>query len=478
MTASNIINRFTPLSTYGVQLPSHVLVKPTRQNLLTEFHQYGYDGEQFFGVAFVQGNRLQFTTAMPMTVLHKVAKIDRAGAGSNITSLQKAANRPKIAGHSKALRQYLVDNACKGEKFILPAFAMNFGDESTTPEDAPNAVLWIYAHENENSTNGWPALFQLPRGIKLDATDGAHRLDESEKIVSDGKLTEAQRENLGRNACDVKIIFESKRIDAHQDFADCAKAKPITGSIISSFDVRDLRNSQTVRLVESVDFLKHYVDATAANVNLSAGSLKIWSMSAVRGFVGHVQDRYPPPAGGDASAVESTLVEKLSGAPLFFGAMIKHLPQLHTLELARLEAEARRACPQPAPPAVRTETPATFRNKRGGDVALRGIGMSLFARAFLYAKQHGLSFDHIAQRLAAVDWHVLDCERDDLPNPATEEGRLTFADEVRRHVVPTWTSLIIVGESRYRIGSSNDEANAAWERIKAAHLDPIAEAAE
>ena len=42
-------------------------------------------------------------------------------------------------------------------------------------------------------------------------------------------------------------------------------------------------------------FLKAYVDATASNVNLSAKSRKIWSMSALRMFVSHVVDHYPDP---------------------------------------------------------------------------------------------------------------------------------------------------------------------------------------
>lgn len=452
-------NRFRPLSTFNVTLPDHLIVGTTKGNLLADFHAFGYDGQQFFGTAFIQGNRLQFSTAMPMATMLKVSKIDRAKKGSGVHEVQERANRPKIAGHAKALREYFLKTACAGEKFILPAFAFNFGDESTTPEDVPDAVLLIYADDNENATNGWPALFQLPRAIKLDTTDGGHRGGEIDSILSDSTLSEEERENLGRNACDAKIIFERKRIDAHQDFADCAKAKPITGSLISTFDVRDLRNARAVQLVKNVPFLQHYVDATAANVNLSAKSLKVWSMSAARGFVGHIQDRYPPAMGSTEPQVESTLVEKMQGAEEFFTALIKHLPQLRTLDKARLD------------PKTHTETPATFRSKRGGDIALRGVGMSLFARAFVYAKQHGLTYESVCQKLGLVDWHLLDCERDELPNPETETGRLTFADEVRKHLNPIWASMIVIGENRYRIGSSNDEANSAWARILTKYVE-------
>jgi hypothetical protein len=477
MTVNQSTKRFAPLQIHNVTLPDHLHVVPTHDDLLTQTHTFGYDGEQFFGTAFIQGRRLQFSTAMPLSKMIEISKIDRAKARSNVKEVMERANRPRVAGHSKALRDYLLTTACRDEKFILPAFTFNFGDESTTPEDVPEAVLIIYARENDVNTNGWPALFQLPNNIKLDTTDGAHRGDETSKILGDATLSDPERANLRRNACAVTIIFERKRVDAHQDFADCAKAKPITGSLISTFDVRDLRNARAVELVKQVPFLTHYVDATAANVNLSAASIKVWSMSAVRGFVAHVQDHFPP---ATDQQVETTLVEKMEGAEDFFEAVIKHLPQLNTLEQARLEGEERQRTNVPAKtPMVRTETPATFRNKRGGDIALRGVGMSLFARAFVHCKQYGWEFVDMAKKLGTIDWHLLDCERSDLPNPETDQGRETFADKVREHTNPVWQSMVVVGESRYKIGSSNDEANAAWARILA-KIDPavLTQAAE
>jgi hypothetical protein len=466
MTAPVDVTRFGPLSLHNVSIPDHLTVRTTKGNLLTEFHQFGYDGEQFFGTAFIQGKRLQFTTAMPISTMIKVSKIDRAKAGAGVDDVMKAANRPKVAGHARALRDYFIKTACADEKFILPAFAFNFGDESTTPEDAPDAVLLIYANEGDNSTNGWPALFQLPHAIKLDTTDGAHRGGEIDSILNDKSLSEDQKAHLRRNACDVKIIFERKRIDAHQDFADCAKAKPITGSLISTFDVRDLCNSRAAQLVQKVPFLQHYVDATASNVNLSAGSLKIWSMSAVRGFVRHVQE-YSKLNSTSESEVERTLDEKMQGAEHFLAALVKHMPQLRALDLARKE------------PKVHTETPATFRARRGGDVMLRGVGLSIVARGFDYAKHHNLVFDDVAAQLGKIDWHLLDCEREQLPDTSTEEGRRTFADEVRKHVMPTWSGMVVIGESRFRIGSSSAEADSAWSRILAKFEPALqAEAAE
>jgi hypothetical protein len=453
MTAIQGTTRFGPLSLHNVALPDHLVIRPTQGNLLTDFNTFGYDGELFFGTAFIQGKRLQFTTAMPLSTMLKVSQIDRASAGENVHHVLEHANRPRVPAHAKSLRRYFLETACKNEKFVLPAFAFNFGDEVSTPEDAPDAVLIIYARENDVSANAWPALLQLPNAIKLDTTDGAHRGGEIDGILKDNNLSADQKECLRRNAVDVKIIFERKRVDAHQDFADCAKAKPITASLIATFDVRESRNARALQLVKNVPFLTHYVDATASNINLSAGSAKIWSMSAVGGFVNHVQGHYPPPPSTTGDLVQISLEEKLNGAEVFFAELIKHVPDLNVLEASRLN------------PAEDAPTPATFRKKRGGHIALRGVGMSFFARGFVHAKDHGMEYADVAERLGRVDWHVLDCERSELPSSETEDGRLEFANKVRQHANPLWGSMLITGEARYRIGSTNDECDVAWARV-------------
>jgi len=88
----------------------------------------------------------------------------------------------------------------------------------------------------------------------------------------------------------------------------------------------------------------------------------------------------------------------------------------------------------------------------------------------LLSIEFGGGLVYLHQRCA--ECHLLTCERRDLPDTATEAGRAIFADKVREHLVPTWASLLVVGESRYRIGSSSDEANAAWDRILAKHFQP------
>ncbi|CDX60239.1 hypothetical protein MPL1032_30123 [Mesorhizobium plurifarium] len=425
-----------------VTIPPHINVEtaPSMDALMTEIGRrsmMGFAGEVFFGTAFLQGSRLQFTTAMPMAKMIQVSKTDRSRKKDGIIGAMEHSNRPQEPSHAKHVREYLTTTACIGEKFILPAFTFNYG--VGLDDESPDASLILFANANDGA-NAWPGILCLPPTAKLDTTDGAHRRGQIESILNDPKISDDYKDALRRNAVDVKIVFESSRSDSHQDFADCGKAKAIAKSLITTFDVRDRRNNRSRELVKNVAFLASYVDATASNVNLSAKSRMIWSMSAVRMFVSHIVDHH---ADSDASVEEKT-----RAAEGFFEALVRHMPQLRLLDAARNMRD----------PDVTT---GSLREKNGGDVALRGIGMAIFARAYLHCIENGMDFDTMAMKLAEIDWNLLDCEKDDLP-----QGQ-NYQSGVREHAKPMWAGLLVIGEARYRVSSSQSDADSAWEKIMA-----------
>lgn len=423
-----------------INIPRHVKVETTEsfETLMSEIGRrsmMGYAGESFFGTAFVQGSRLQFTTAMPVQKMVQVSKTDRSKKKAGLVEVTEHSNRPQEPAHAKAVRSYLMKTACTGDKFILPAFTFNYG--VGLDDDSPVATIKLFA-SGDDGTNAWPAILLLPQGAKLDTTDGAHRRGQIVDILQSPKVAEEQKEALKRNAVDVKIVFESSRSDSHQDFADCGKAKAIPKSMVTTFDVRDCRNQRSREIVSRNPFLTTYVDATAANVNLSSKSRMIWSMSAVRMFVSHIVDHH--------AEFDWSEAQKTAGAEEFFAALVRYLPQLKALEKARKEPS-------------HEVTTGSLRDIGGGDIALRGIGMAVFARAFLHCRENEVDFDQMAEKLATIDWHVLKCERSDLPNGPT------FGSEVRRNAQPIWAHLLIIGENRYRVSSSSIDADAAWKKI-------------
>jgi hypothetical protein len=427
----------------NINVPKQVKIVPTDSidALFAEIgrRSVGQSGPVFFGTAFVQGERLQFTTAMPVRQMIEVTKIDRSKKKDPVMEAMEHSNRPEEQGHAKAIRAYLLSTACIGEKFILPAFTFNYG--VGLDEDSPIVTLMLFGATTEGA-NTWPGILCLPPNAKLDNTDGAHRRSQIDGILSDPKIDVEKKDALRNNAVDVKIVFECSRPDSHQDFADCGKAKAIAKSLVTTFDVRDERNQRSRDLVVNTPFLRAYVDATASNVNLSARSRKIWSMTAVRSFIAFIVD-----SGEDGP--ESTTKERTDGAEDFIVALIRHLPQLRALDKVKDSTD----------PEV---TAGQYRETRGGDIALRGVGMSIFARAFVYCRNYQVSFDDMASRLATVDWHLLNQEREDLPNDPTQ-----YMSAVQKAVLPMWAHMIAVFENGYRVRTSAAEVDEAWRKMEA-----------
>jgi hypothetical protein len=164
----------------------------------------------------------------------------------------------------------------------------------------------------------------------------------------------------------------------------------------------------------------------------------------MRMFISHVVDHHP-----DADDKNVTVSEKTAEAEAFFQSLVKQLPQLNALDKVKDVKK----------PDV---TPGHFREKRGGDLALRGVGMAIFARAYLYSRKRDIDFDAMAARLAMIDWHLLTCERDQLPKHTA-----SYAQAVQAAAVPTWGHLIAVTETGYRVRSSSEDADAAWGKIEA-----------
>ena len=58
----------------------------------------GYAGNVFFGTAFVQGSRLQFTTAMPVVKMVEVSKIDRSIEEEGLSTRGHGTREPAAGG--------------------------------------------------------------------------------------------------------------------------------------------------------------------------------------------------------------------------------------------------------------------------------------------------------------------------------------------------------------------------------------------
>jgi len=466
------------------QPPPNLRVKQVKdvQELLLEISKrslLGYSGIALFGNAFLQGGRLQFTSALPISQLMDIAYVHQAmkpsaedAARGTVGHLASRANRPRIAAHSNRLRHYLLETACVGEPFFLPSFTLNFGAYVDRDLDAEAELIVVAFASGGGSAVCFPAILFLPSQIRLPVTDGGHRVGQLDDLLA-GKLPGEQKEALRRNSVDIKIVFEGDLAQAHQDFADAGKAQPIAKSVIATYDLRDERNRIAKELSTSIPFLRTFIDATASSQNVSSKSPKVWAMSALRMFIDQIIRQYQDKVRAAADALKQAgvpaekhepdpqFVEKaVMGAREFLEALIAHVPTLRAIEAGRTN------------PGDYPETPATERDKGGGDVVLKAAFLAIAARAYFVAQEEGIPLPAMALALGTIPWQVLTGEKADLDADVEANPGDPYATVLARHLRPHLQPLVTVAEGRYRITPAVKDIDLAWTR----HFRPMIDA--
>lgn len=405
----------------------------------------------WFGSAMRQGNRLQFVTTMSIHDYLNVADVEQAARGSTVIELQKKSNRPKIASQHKLIKDYLLETACVGDKWIFPNFMLNYGSKWT--DDRPMARLTLLVTDEETLT--WPAIFEPPSGMQLPSTDGGHRTGSLKDVIARKPEGLAA---LMANGVGVTIVMEEDDGARRQDFADCGKSRGVSESVKATWDLRDVVSSTATELVKGNPFLHGYVDATSPSVNLGTNSALIWSMSAVRGSLSSAfwrkHDEFAKATAEEKRAALAGAAAKVSA---FIDVLAKRLPLFAALVRDAEIVAVAKANGAPIPDHV---TPASYRKERGGCVLMRGAGFGILMRAYRYAAQAGMKPADMAARLAEVDWFMLSEAEPDLA-PAELYAWLS------KNSNPAWFKLVAFnpGTGSWRMKGTNDNLDAAWEEI-------------
>jgi hypothetical protein len=74
-------------------------------------------------------------------------------------------------------------------------------------------------------------------------------------------------------------------------------------------------------------------------------------------------------------------------------------------------------------------------------------------------------------KLATIDWHLLGCEGGDIAPVRPSRA-------IPENAQPIWAHLLVIGENRYRVGSSSNDADGAWQKIVDKLLGEHREAAQ
>lgn len=201
----------------GHRPQANILAFETQQEAQTQaFADAATSGARIFIChVYEQGGRTHLVFSLPCNLLVELAKLQTAEAKKNKSNAEELINRPLLNPHVNEIAKYLLET----DNYILPPFIFNCNTPIKVFSYGSGAVKFGYA--------------VVPNNVELYVTDGQHRLKAIEKVLP-------EKPELRNDSVTVLVVQEDDIDQIHQDFADCAKNKPIPPALLAAFDVSNV----------------------------------------------------------------------------------------------------------------------------------------------------------------------------------------------------------------------------------------------
>ncbi len=184
---------------------------------------------------YEQGRRNHLAFSLPFNLLLEMAKLQSADHKRHKSNAEELINRPLIPQHVDEIAKYLLET----DNYILPPFIFN----SSTP-------IKVFAFGTGAVKFGYAV---LATNVELYVTDGQHRLKAIEKAIK-------EKSELRDDSVTVLVVQEEDIDQIHQDFADCAKNKPIPPALLAAFDVSNLLSKLTRQISRDLVIFNGRID--------------------------------------------------------------------------------------------------------------------------------------------------------------------------------------------------------------------------
>lgn len=206
------------------------------KHIVKDYMYEHYDDSKWYpALEFKQGGRTMLQINVPASLLPTLLKAKPSDGANNNPHSGK--NRPVIKGHAEEIRQYVVDRAKTGKKWILGTLTANLADDPQNPQiiDIKRLGLGV-------------CYVRIPLSVFLDITDGQHRTRAiQELIMSIGN----DRDLISKDSFPITLVLEDDFRQCQTDFRDMAQSAPLPKSLLVSFGALG-RDGMTQKLVEQV----------------------------------------------------------------------------------------------------------------------------------------------------------------------------------------------------------------------------------
>jgi DNA sulfur modification protein DndB len=219
-------------------------------------------------IRFRQGNRWFLQGVLPVSSIIRQFEAKSASKRASIAEAEKTSNRPLLEDHVKGISSYLVGNVTNA--YILPGLSVNI--HTTRP------LRFYTTNTDEVITFGY--LF-LPQSASYLITDGQHRVAAARDAMD--QMTQEIKDRFSEDGIPVMISLESDVRQAHQDFADCSRVRPLPPALLATYDRRNPGNRMFLDLIDQCQIFQDKVESTSKSI--AKASPNVFTANQVKSYV-------------------------------------------------------------------------------------------------------------------------------------------------------------------------------------------------
>ena len=201
--------------------------EPGIDELLAPYFAKYHREKCYPGLIFQQGKRKMVQINIPANDLPTLLQA-KPSTGNDPDS---GKNRPEVKGHAEEIKQYILKRARNDQPWILGTLTANVPPQKIEIIELGRGICLVV----------------IPRGVKLDITDGQHRKRAIHELIES-----AEGELIGDNDFPITLVLEEDFNQCQTDFRDMAQTRQLDKSLLLSFGEFEGRVGITKSLLEKV----------------------------------------------------------------------------------------------------------------------------------------------------------------------------------------------------------------------------------
>ncbi|MGB3535888.1 MAG: DNA sulfur modification protein DndB [Microcoleaceae cyanobacterium] len=185
----------------------------------------------YLGLSFQQGKRKMIQINVPAEDLPTLLQ----AKPSENNDPDSGKNRPEVKGHAEEIKDYIIKRVKHNKPWIMGTLTANVDPNKIEYKELGRGVCFV----------------SIPRGTKLDITDGQHRKRAIHELIESH-----HSELIGDNDFPITLVLEEDFNQCQTDFRDMAQSRQLDQSLLVSFGEFEGRVGITKQLIEQVNMFK------------------------------------------------------------------------------------------------------------------------------------------------------------------------------------------------------------------------------